>query len=132
MENDLFFRRPFWIFFIKKKKKLHHLNVNKQPVHMRYHLFLHYEWFFRILEKTSSKLICTRLYIQCCKMQNSVAVKKNEIQKLDGKHSACQKYEEDFLNPMWSSGNLWTLPLVAVKTNKCPNYYISKQIQKKY
>ena len=51
LENDLFFRRPFWIFFFKKKKKLHHLNENKQPVHMRYHLFLHYEWFLQNLGK---------------------------------------------------------------------------------
>ena len=36
--------RPFWFFLL-------HLNENKQPVHMRYHLFLQYEWFLQNLEK---------------------------------------------------------------------------------
>ena len=30
---------------------LPHLNENKQPVYMRYHLFLHYGWFFQNLGK---------------------------------------------------------------------------------
>ena len=42
--------RPFRFFFQKKKKMLH-LNENKQPVHMRYHLFLHYGWFLQNLGK---------------------------------------------------------------------------------
>ena len=33
------------------KKKLLHLNENKQPVHMRYHLFLQYGWFLQNLGK---------------------------------------------------------------------------------
>ena len=35
-------------------------NENQLGFHMRYHLFLHYG-FFRIWEKTSSELLCTRL-----------------------------------------------------------------------
>ena len=46
------FRRPFLFFFFKKKKKkMYHLNENKQPAHMRYHLFLHYGWFLQNLGK---------------------------------------------------------------------------------
>jgi hypothetical protein len=54
-----FFESAILIFFFAKKNLLLHLNENKQPIHMRYHLSLH----FRILEKTSSELICTRLYL---------------------------------------------------------------------
>ena len=46
--------RFFWVgrfdFFFKKKKMLHP-NENKQSVHMRYHLFLHYGWFLQNLGK---------------------------------------------------------------------------------
>ena len=51
LENDLFFRRPFWIFFFKKKKKLLQFNEKTKGFHMRYHLFLHYECFFQNLVK---------------------------------------------------------------------------------
>jgi hypothetical protein len=44
-----FLSQPFWIF--KRKKKLLHLNENKQPLYMRYHLFLHYGWFLQNLGK---------------------------------------------------------------------------------
>ena len=54
----LFLSLPFWFFF---QKKLLHLNAKKQSIHMRYHLFLQYGS-FRIMEKTSSELICTWLY----------------------------------------------------------------------
>ena len=36
---------------MKLKKKLPDLNENKQPVHMRYHLFLQYGWFLQNLGK---------------------------------------------------------------------------------
>ena len=57
-----FLSRPFWFFF---QKKLYHLKENKQPVHMRYHLFLHYGWFHQNLEEDQAlfELICTRLYL---------------------------------------------------------------------
>ena len=42
LENEFFFRLPF--FFL-------HLNESKQPVHMRYHLFLQYGWFLQNLGK---------------------------------------------------------------------------------
>ena len=55
LENEVLLSRPFWILVFKKK-------------------LLHFVWgiiyfctmddFFRILEKNSSELICTRLYIQ--------------------------------------------------------------------
>ena len=52
LENDLFFRRPFWIFlFKKKKKKLLQFNEKTKGFHMRYHLFLHYGWFLQNLGK---------------------------------------------------------------------------------
>ena len=54
----------FWLMgFSKKNCFLFFPNENQLGFHMRYHLFLHYLWngFFRILEKTSSELICTRL-----------------------------------------------------------------------
>ena len=38
-------------FFFSKKKKLLHLNENKQPVHVTYHLFLQYGWFLQNLGK---------------------------------------------------------------------------------
>ena len=41
-----FFESALFEFFFQKKKLLH-LNENKQPVHMRYHLFLHYGWFLQ-------------------------------------------------------------------------------------
>ena len=40
-----------------------HLNENKQPVHMRYHFFLHYGWFLQNLEKD---FISTLLLHQNC------------------------------------------------------------------
>ena len=47
--------RFFWVgnfeFFFEKKCFLLHLNENKQPVHMRYHLFLQYGWFLQNLGK---------------------------------------------------------------------------------
>ena len=54
--NVLVFEFAILIFFFQKK--LLHLNAKKQPIHMRYHLFLQYGS-FRIMEKTSSELICT-------------------------------------------------------------------------
>ena len=45
----------FWVshfqFFFFQKKKSAYLNENKQPDHMRYHLFLHYGWFLQNLGK---------------------------------------------------------------------------------
>ena len=38
-------------FFSKKQNILLHLNENKQPVHMRYYLFLQYGWFLQNLGK---------------------------------------------------------------------------------
>ena len=47
--------RFFWVvhfdFFFQKNFFLLHLNENKQPVHMRYHLFLQYRWFLQNLGK---------------------------------------------------------------------------------
>ena len=59
-----FFRRPFWIFFFKKKKK-NCFNSMKRPKAFIWGIiyFCTTDGFFRILEKTSSELICTRLYI---------------------------------------------------------------------
>ena len=42
---------PFWFSFFKKRRILLHLNRNKQPVDMRYQLFLHYVWFLQNLGK---------------------------------------------------------------------------------
>ena len=44
-----FFQAAILDFFFKFF--LHHLNENKQPIHMRYHLFLHYGWFLQNLGK---------------------------------------------------------------------------------
>ena len=44
LESEVFLSQPFWIFLL-------HLYENKQPVHMRYHLFLHYGWFLQNLGK---------------------------------------------------------------------------------
>ena len=46
-----FFESAILNFFFKKNFFLLHLNENKQPVHMRYHLFLHYGWFLQNLGK---------------------------------------------------------------------------------
>ena len=54
LENEGFLSRPFWIFFASFQWK-------RQPVHIRYHFFLHYGWFLQILGKRLSELICTRL-----------------------------------------------------------------------
>ena len=52
---SFFLSQPFWFFFqnffSKKDFFLLHLNENKQPVHMRYHFFLHYGWFLQNLGK---------------------------------------------------------------------------------
>ena len=51
-KNLTFQLRQFSIFFHDNFMDflLHH-NENKQPVHMRYHLFLHYGWFLQNLGK---------------------------------------------------------------------------------
>ena len=48
-EKHDFFASAILNFFFKKKNL--HLNENKQPVHMRYHLFLQYGWFLQNLGK---------------------------------------------------------------------------------
>ena len=47
--SQYFLMKKSWIAY--KKNKLPHLNENKQPIHMRYHLFLHYGWFLHNLGK---------------------------------------------------------------------------------
>ena len=37
--------------FFQKKKKIVSSNEKKQPIHMRYHFFVHHEWFLQNLEK---------------------------------------------------------------------------------
>ena len=45
-------RRPFWIYFFKKKIKKNASSIEKkQPIHMRYHFFVHHEWFLQNLGK---------------------------------------------------------------------------------
>ena len=44
--------RFFWVghfdfFFFKKCFFFLHINKNKQPIHIRFHLFLHYGWFLQ-------------------------------------------------------------------------------------
>ena len=39
------------LFFQKKKKKIVSSNEKKQPIHMRYHFFVHHEWFLQNLGK---------------------------------------------------------------------------------
>ena len=51
LENEFFLSWPFWIIFFQKNFSLLHLNENKQPFHMWYHLFLHYGWFLQNLGK---------------------------------------------------------------------------------
>ena len=46
-----FFESAIMKFFFQKNFFLLHLNKNKQPVHMRYHLFLYYGWFLQNLGK---------------------------------------------------------------------------------
>ncbi len=74
LENEVFLRRPFWIFesailnffFASSHWKI-------QPFYMRYHFFLHYGWFFQNLRKEAVRtfmhttvvliLVCTWFYI---------------------------------------------------------------------
>ena len=58
-----FLSRPFWILFSRFFFLLY-LNENKQSVHMLIIYFCTMHVFFRILEKTSSELICTRHTMQ--------------------------------------------------------------------
>ena len=51
LENDLFFRRPFWIFFSEKKKNFLYLIKKTKGFHMRYHFFRYYWWFLQNLRK---------------------------------------------------------------------------------
>ena len=60
---SFFLSQPFWIFVSKKKKILLHLNKDKQPVHMRYHLFLQYGWFLQNLGKD---FIRTNMHTTVC------------------------------------------------------------------
>ena len=39
------------IFSEKRKKKIALSNEKKQPIHMRYHFFVHHEWFLQNLGK---------------------------------------------------------------------------------
>ena len=52
LENEVFLRRPFWIF---KSAILNFFFASFlwkiQPFYMRYHFFLHYGWFFQNLGK---------------------------------------------------------------------------------
>ena len=53
------------IFFFQKKNL--HLIKKTKGFHMRYNFFFcTMDGFFRILEKTSSELICTRLQLPSC------------------------------------------------------------------
>ena len=52
LENEVFLRRPFWIFksaILKFFFASSHLK--RQPVYMRYHFLLQYGWFFQNLRK---------------------------------------------------------------------------------
>ena len=51
-----------------KKKKLPYHNENKQPVHMRYHLFLQYDWFLQNLGKEAVR---TNMHTTVCNFQKS-------------------------------------------------------------
>ena len=53
---NLYGREAFFVggdfeFFFQKINKMLDLNENKQPVNMRYPLFLHYGWFLQHLGK---------------------------------------------------------------------------------
>ena len=63
LENDLFFRRPFWIFFSKKIKNCIISMKTSSPFIWGIINFCTMDGFFGILEKTSSELICTGLYL---------------------------------------------------------------------
>ena len=62
-----FFSRPFWFFFSKTKTKQKNCFISmktSRPFIWGIIYFCNMDGFFRILEKTSSKLICTRLYLR--------------------------------------------------------------------
>ena len=50
VENISFFESAILNFF-SKKKEIALCQENRQPVHMRYHFFLHYGWFLQNLQK---------------------------------------------------------------------------------
>ena len=52
LENEVFLSRPFWIFWVGHFEFFFASSQwKKQPVHMRYHLFLHYRWCLQNLGK---------------------------------------------------------------------------------
>ena len=63
----------FDFFFKQKKTFLLHLNENKQPVHMSYHLFLHYGWFLQNLGKDfiRANMHTTEYGLEGCRLVDS-------------------------------------------------------------
>ena len=51
-----------------------HLNENKQPVHMRYHLFLHYGWFLHNLGKDFIRLYVSINYLRKTEASKSLFI----------------------------------------------------------
>ena len=49
LKNDIFLIFGYWVF--QNKNVLFFPNENQLGFHMRYHLFLHYEWFLQNLGK---------------------------------------------------------------------------------
>ena len=71
------FESAILIFFQQKPFFLLHFNENKQPVHMRYHLFLQYGWFLQNLGKdfTRTNMHTTVALIKLqydCKIKQSI------------------------------------------------------------
>ena len=57
--NDTSYERAA-CFHLNEAKTLLHLNENKQPIHMSYHLFLHYGWFLQNLVLYSFRIFFGR------------------------------------------------------------------------
>ena len=66
LENEVFLSRPFWFFFQEKNfAKICFISMKtSSPFIWGIIYFCTMDGFFRILEKTSSELICTRLLQQ--------------------------------------------------------------------
>ena len=102
-----FFRRPFWIFFSEKNFFFCFILL-KRPKAFIWGIifFCTMDEFFRILEKTSSELICTRLYVMTG-LSSSLARFGNN-------------YNQPYLLKLWrlldTGGHLWHNQSIKKKT----------------
>ena len=88
-----FFKLAILTFFFQKRKFLFHLKENKQPIHMRYHFFLHYGWFLQNFgrEAVQTNMLTTVPFTNRCRWQN---FRPRLLRLVDGLYTVIKKTQK--------------------------------------